>query len=48
MDGLIELITQRYNQRAEEIGPLFSDIASQVMLRFLDTSWMAHLQEWII
>lgn len=45
MDGLIELITQRYNQRAEEIGPLFSDIASQVMLRFLDTSWMAHLQE---
>ena len=45
MDGLIELITQRYNQRVEEIGPLFSDIASQVMLRFLDTSWMAHLQE---
>lgn len=45
MDGLIELITQRYNQRVEEVGPLFSDIASQVMLRFLDTSWMAHLQE---
>ena len=45
MDGLIELITQRYNQRVEEIGPLFSDIASQIMLRFLDTSWMAHLQE---
>lgn len=45
MDGLIELITQRYNQRIEEIGPLSSDIASQIMLRFLDTSWMAHLQE---
>lgn len=45
MDGLIELITQRYNQRVEEIGPLSSDIASQIMLRFLDTSWMAHLQE---
>lgn len=45
IDGLVERITERYNQRAEEIGPLFSDIASQVMLRFLDTSWMAHLQE---
>ena len=45
MDGLIELIAQRYNQRIEEIGPLSSDIASQIMLRFLDTSWMAHLQE---
>lgn len=45
IDGLVERITERYNQRAGEIGPLFSDIASQVMLRFLDTSWMAHLQE---
>ena len=45
IDGLVERITECYNQRAEEIGPLFSDIASQVMLRFLDTSWMAHLQE---
>lgn len=45
IDGLVGRITERYNQRAEEIGPLFSDIASQVMLRFLDTSWMAHLQE---
>ena len=46
---LIELICEyfqdRYDTRAEQIGPIFEDIQSQVMLRFIDTKWMAHLQD---
>jgi preprotein translocase subunit SecA len=46
---LIDLISQdfqsRYDSRAQEIGSVFSDIQSQVMLRFIDTKWMAHLQD---
>lgn len=45
IDGIIERITNIYTTRAEEIGEPFSDIASQVMLRFIDSRWMAHLQE---
>ena len=45
IDALIDAITDIYNERAEQIGEPFSDIASQVMLRFLDTRWMTHLQE---
>lgn len=45
IDGIIERITDIYTTRAEEIGEPFSDIASQVMLRFIDSRWMAHLQE---
>ncbi len=45
IDGLVESITDMYQSRAEMIGEPFSDIASQVMLRFIDTRWMAHLQE---
>ena len=46
---LIDLICayfqDRYDTRAEQIGPIFEDIQSQVMLRFIDTKWMAHLQD---
>ena len=45
IDGLVDAITDMYQSRVEEIGNAFSDIASQVMLRFIDTRWMAHLQE---
>lgn len=45
IDGLVESITDMYQSRAEMIGEPFSDVASQVMLRFIDTRWMAHLQE---
>lgn len=45
IDGIIERITDIYTTRVEEIGEPFSDIASQVMLRFIDSRWMAHLQE---
>lgn len=45
IDGLVGAITDMYQSRVEEIGNAFSDIASQVMLRFIDTRWMAHLQE---
>lgn len=45
IDGLVDAITNMYQSRVEEIGNAFSDIASQVMLRFIDTRWMAHLQE---
>ena len=45
IDGLIQRFTDVYNERVEEIGDPFTDIAAQVMLRFIDTRWMAHLQE---
>ena len=45
IDGLVDAIADMYQSRVEEIGNAFSDIASQVMLRFIDTRWMAHLQE---
>lgn len=45
IDGLVERLTGLYTARAEQVGEAFSDIASQVMLRFIDVRWMAHLQE---
>lgn len=45
IEGLFERIKELYAVRAEEIGEPFGDIVSQVMLRFIDTRWMAHLQE---
>ena len=46
---LIDLIGRyfqdRYDMRSDQIGPIFQDIQSQVMLRFIDTKWMAHLQD---
>ena len=49
VDELIEQISNRfqglYDAKAEGVGEPFAEIQSQVMLRFIDTRWMAHLQE---
>ena len=45
IDLICEYFQDRYDTRAEQIGPIFEDIQSQVMLRFIDTKWMAHLQD---
>ncbi len=45
IDGLVEYFQGLLMQRQKEIGAPFSDIESQVMLRFIDTCWMAHLQK---
>ena len=34
-----------YDERLENLGDLFRGLQSQVMLRFIDSRWMAHLQE---
>lgn len=45
IDGLVEFFQGLFDAKAKEIGAPFADIESQVMLRFIDTRWMAHLQE---
>lgn len=49
VDDLMEAIGDHfqklYDERSEKIGEPFADIQAQVMLRFIDTRWMAHLQE---
>ena len=45
IDGLVEFFQGLFDVKAKEIGAPFADIESQVMLRFIDTRWMAHLQE---
>ena len=45
IDGLVGYFQGLFDAKAKEIGAPFSDIESQVMLRFIDTRWMAHLQE---
>lgn len=45
IDGIIERVQAQFDGKAEEIGEPFKDIVSQVMLRFIDTRWMSHLQE---
>ena len=45
IDGLVEFFRDLFDAKAKEIGAPFADIESQVMLRFIDTRWMAHLQE---
>ncbi len=45
IDGLIERLQSRYDAKAAEVGEPFALIQSQVMLRFIDTRWMSHLQE---
>lgn len=40
-----EHLQDLYDQKAEQVGPLFGVIQSQIMLRFIDTRWMNHLQE---
>ena len=45
IDGIIERIQAQFDAKAAQIGEPFSDIEGQVMLRFIDTRWMSHLQE---
>ena len=45
IDGLVEFFQGLFDAKAKEIDAPFADIESQVMLRFIDTRWMAHLQE---
>ncbi len=40
-----EHLQDLYDAKAEQVGPLFNAVQSQIMLRFIDTRWMAHLQE---
>ncbi len=46
---LIQVIEEHlqdlYDAKAEQVGPLFGAVQSQIMLRFIDTRWMSHLQE---
>ena len=45
IDGIIEHIQSQFDEKAAQVGEPFSDIEGQVMLRFIDTRWMSHLQE---
>ncbi len=45
IDGIIERIQAQFDEKAAQVGEPFSDIEGQVMLRFIDTRWMSHLQE---
>lgn len=45
IEQIAECLQERYDAKAEQVGPVFKDIQSQVMLRFIDTRWMSHLQE---
>lgn len=45
IDGLVALFQGIYDKKAEEAGEVFREVQAQVMLRFIDTRWMAHLQE---
>lgn len=45
-DKLVDLAEQHYHKREEEIGlENMRDLERQVMLRVIDSRWMAHLQE---
>ncbi|WP_304426126.1 preprotein translocase subunit SecA [uncultured Adlercreutzia sp.] len=45
-EALNEFLTWIYDQKCEQLGPeLMDNLSAQVMLRIIDTRWMAHLQE---
>ena len=45
-DALVEYLDGVYAEKAEQLGePVMKMLESQVMLRIIDTRWMAHLQE---
>jgi preprotein translocase subunit SecA len=45
-DALIEYLLGVYHEKEQALGPAIMDnLSSQVMLRIIDTRWMAHLQE---
>lgn len=45
IDQLCAILQDKYDKKAEQVGPMFADIQSQVMLRFIDSRWMTQLQE---
>jgi preprotein translocase subunit SecA len=45
-EALIEFLTWIYDQKQNQLGTdLMANLSAQVMLRIIDTRWMAHLQE---
>ncbi|NBJ67540.1 preprotein translocase subunit SecA [Adlercreutzia caecimuris] len=45
-EALYEFLDWIYEQKADQLGPdLMGNLSAQVMLRIIDTRWMAHLQE---
>lgn len=45
IDQLCAIFQEKYDEKARQVGPVFDDIQSQVMLRFIDSRWMTQLQE---
>ncbi len=45
IDQLCAIFQEKYDEKASQVGPIFDDIQSQVMLRFIDSRWMTQLQE---
>ncbi len=45
VEGICAELQKRYDEKAASVGKTFPDIQNQVMLRFIDTQWMNHLQE---
>ncbi|WP_251213022.1 preprotein translocase subunit SecA [Adlercreutzia murintestinalis] len=44
-EALVSYLSGIYQEKAAVLGPVMDDLASQIMLRIMDTRWMAHLQE---
>lgn len=42
---ICDVLQEKYDAKAEQVGDVMQEIQRQVMLRFIDTRWMAHLQE---
>lgn len=45
IDQLCAIFQEKYDEKESQVGPIFDDIQSQVMLRFIDSRWMTQLQE---
>ena len=44
-EGLVEYLEAVYNEKAQILGEVMKTLEAQVMLRIIDTRWMAHLSE---
>ncbi|MBX9033681.1 preprotein translocase subunit SecA [Gordonibacter massiliensis (ex Traore et al. 2017)] len=44
-DALVDYLEGVYAEKAEQLGEVIKTLEAQVMLRIIDTRWMAHLQE---
>ena len=42
---ICDVMQEKYDEKAAQAGEVMPDIQRQVMLRFIDSRWMAHLQE---